>query len=311
MSGRGRGGQKRSGPADRSDRSGQRRPGRGGDGPAQIQPGVFPIDTGTAEILPDPWTDGAWLLKVNGAESSQLNPGRPLEMGFEYMRWAAAVIMHRWTPDTPLRVLHLGGAGCTLARWVHAWYPASRQTAVELDAGLAQAARERFGLPRAPALRIRVEEAGATLAGAHPSSRDVVIRDVFAGTGPSDHVTPAHLTGAEAAQAAARTVGPDGLYLVNFGGGPDLAQARREAATLQGVFATVAVIADPQMLKGRRRGNIILAACQGPLTRSAAGGRDGLVRHLLADPLPARLVEPTADFAAGARPLEASLRPVP
>ena len=243
-------------------------------------------------------------------ESSQLNPGQPLEMGFEYMRWAAAVMMHRWTPDTPLRVLHLGGAGCTLARWARAWFPDSRQTAVELDAGLALAARERFGLPRAPALRIRVEEAGATLAGAHPDSRDVIIRDVFAGTGPSDQITPPHLTGLEAAEAAARTVGTGGLYLVNFGGGPDLTLARREVSTLRQSFATVGVIADSQMLKGRRRGNIILAACQDELTRPAAGGRDGLVRHLLADPLPARLIEPAADFAAGAPHLTAALQTV-
>lgn len=306
MSGRGRGGGKWSGSADRPGRG----RGRGGVEAAEIEPGEFPIDTGTAEVLPDPWTDGAWLLKVNGVESSQLNPGQPLEMGFEYMRWAAAVMMHRWTPDTPLRVLHLGGAGCTLARWARAWFPDSRQTAVELDAGLALAARERFGLPRAPALRIRVEEAGATLAGAHPDSRDVIIRDVFAGTGPSDQITPPHLTGLEAGEAAARTVGPGGLYLVNFGGGPDLTLARREVSTLRQSFATVGVIADSQMLKGRRRGNIILAACQDELTRPAAGGRDGLVRHLLADPLPARLIEPAADFAAGAPHLTAALQTV-
>lgn len=275
---------------------------RGGEHP-QIVPGVFAISSGTAEILPDLWTDGAWLLKVNGAESSQLNPDRPLEMGFEYMRWAAAVIMHRWAPDTALRLLHLGGAGCTLARWAAAWYPQARQTAVELDAGLAHAARERFALPRTPALRIRVDEAGQVLAAARPDSRDVVIRDVFAGTGPGDQTTPAHLTGVDAARAAARTLGSGGLYLVNFGGGPDLSMARREAATLREAFGTVALIADAQMLKGRRRGNIIFAACQDELSRSQLGGRDALVRHLLSDPLPSRLVEPVEDFAAGARPL--------
>ncbi|MFC7401448.1 spermidine synthase [Citricoccus sp. GCM10030269] len=289
---------------------------RGSAGP-QIEPGVFPIDAGTAEVTRDPFTDGAWLLKLNGAESSQLNPDSPLDMGFEYMRWMAAVMRHRWDPSARLRVLHLGGAGCTLARWAAAWYPDSRQTAVELDAGLAALARDHFALPRAPHLKIRVGEAGEVLAGAHEASRDVVIRDVFAGSVPEDQVTPGHLLGVDAAEQAARAVG-DGIYLVNHGGGPDLTAARREAATLGEVFATVVAVADPQMLKGRRRGNIVFAATNGSLTSAGAGAvvrpgpapRDALVRDLLADPLPARLVEPVADFAAGAKPFdEPLLRP--
>jgi spermidine synthase len=282
------------------------RPGtRGGEAPG-IEPGVFPIDSGTAEILRDPFTDGAWLLKLNGAESSQLNPEDPLDLGFEYMRWIAAVVMHRWGPEESLRILHLGAAGCTLARWAAAWYPDSRQTAVELDAGLATLARDRFALPRAPRLRIRVGEAGEVLAGAREASRDVIVRDVFAGTTPEDQATPGHLMGLDAARHARRVLGPEGIYLVNHGGGPDLATARREAATLGAVFGTVVAIADPQMLKGRRRGNIVFAATDGRVTARDGGGalsRDALVRHLLADPLPARLVDPVTDFAAGARPL--------
>ncbi|NUL47647.1 fused MFS/spermidine synthase [Cellulosimicrobium funkei] len=272
----------------------------GSAGPA-IEPGVYPIDAGTAEITRDPFSEGAWLLTLNGAESSQLNPDTPLELGFEYMRWMAAVMMHRWDPGEPLRILHLGGAGCTLARWAAAWYPGARQTAVELDAGLAALARERFALPRAPQLRIRVGEAGEVLAGAHPGSRDVVIRDVFAGTRPEDQATPGHLLGVEAARAAARVVG-EGIYLVNHGGGPDLTAARREAATLREAFSTVAALADPQMLKGRRRGNIVFAASNGRLTADGSTRRDALVRHLLSDPLPTRLVEPLEAFAGGARP---------
>lgn len=296
----GRGGGKTSGKT--SGKTGSRG-GRGGAAAtaSPIEPGVYPIDAGTAEVSPDPFSDGAWLLTLNGAESSQLNPDTPLDLGFEYMRWMAAVMMHRWEPTEPLRLLHLGGAGCTLARWAAAWYPTARQTAVELDAGLAALARERFALPRAPQLRIRVGEAGEVLAGAHPGSRDVVIRDVFAGTRPEDQATPAHLLGAEAAHAAARVVG-EGIYLVNHGGGPDLSAARREAATLREAFSTVAALADPQMLKGRRRGNIVFAASNGPLTAPGSTRRDALVRHLLSDPLPTRLVEPLDTFTAGARP---------
>ena len=82
------------------------------------------------------------------------------------------------------------------------------------------------------------------------------------------------------------------------------AVARSRASTATAVTAsraTVAALADPQMLKGRRRGNIVFAASNGPLTGGGAR-RDALVRHLLSDPLPTRLVEPLDDFTAGARP---------
>ncbi|MDY6056017.1 spermidine synthase [Micrococcus sp.] len=289
-----------------------------------ITPGTFPISSGAAEILPDPWTDGVFLLKVNGVESSQLNPDRPETLGFEYMRWSAAVLRHRFAPDVDrLRVLHLGGAGCTFARWVtHVW-PQAHQLAVELDAGLAALARERFALPRAPQLKIRVGEAGEVLAGLRPETREVIVRDVFAPEdlpfptpersgdlpfpererrGEGVHVTPAHLTGLTAAAHAARVLVPGGVYLLNIGGGPDLTSVRREVAALTATFPHVEVMADPAMLKGRRRGNVIAAASTLPLAAEALGGRAGLARDLLADALPARLVDDVGRFVAGAAP---------
>ena len=175
----------------------------GAAGPAGIEPGVHAITHGTAEIREDAFEPGAFILYVNGVESSPLDPERPERMAFEYMRWAAAAVRAHWPEPTPLRALHLGGAGCALARWVDHAYPGSHQTAVEIDAGLAALARERFGLPRAPALRIRVADAAEVLATAHPASRDLIIRDVFA-PDPTDltgarHITPPGLTGLDAA----------------------------------------------------------------------------------------------------------------
>lgn len=270
-----------------------------------IEAGTFPISSGTATIEPDPWSPGAWLLRVNGVESSQLNPDTPEEMGFEYMRWAAAVLTHRFPTDLRIRVLHLGGAGCTFARWVSAVYPQAHQVAVELDAGLAELARTRFDLPRAPQLKIRVGEAGEVLAGMHPGTREVVFRDVFApASDEADalHVTPEHLTTTAAAASAASVLTAGGVYVLNIGGGPDLTSVRQEVAALREVFAHVEVMADPTMLKGRRRGNVIAAASDAPLTDDALGGRAALARTLLSDPVPARLVDSVDTFVAGVRP---------
>lgn len=274
-----------------------------------IVPGVHEISHGTAEIREDPYEPGAFVLYVNGVESSPLDPDHPERMGFEYMRWAAAAVRAHWPEPVPLRALHLGGAGCALARWVDHAHPGSHQTAVEIDAGLAALARERFDLPRAPALRIRVADAAHVLATAHPASRDLVIRDVFA-PDPTDptgarHITPPALTGLASAQAAARVLAPGGLYVLNVGGGPDLASVRADVAAVVACFAHVEVIADPPMLKGRRRGNVIVAASDVPVARPGAHApagvdpRDGLARALRMDAFPARLAEDPRGFPAG------------
>ena len=51
-----------------------------------IEPGIYEIDSGTAEIKPDPFSPGAWVLLLNGVQSSQIIPDEPQRLGFEYMR---------------------------------------------------------------------------------------------------------------------------------------------------------------------------------------------------------------------------------
>ncbi|OMH32330.1 spermidine synthase [Tersicoccus sp. Bi-70] len=256
--------------------------------------GVYPIDTGTAELAPDPYRDGAWQLLVNGVLSSHWVPDDPAALDFEYMRWIAALLRDRFDDDAALRVLHLGGAGCSLARWAHAVYPASRQVAVEIDAALAALVRDRFDLPRAPMLRLRVGEARGVTESLTPGTRDVVIRDVFAGA-----VTPEPLTTLEFTRAVDRLLDTRGVYVANCGDRPDLTLARGEAATIAAVFEHTVAIADPPMFKGRRWGNIILAGSHTPLEPSPA-----LRRTLLTDAVPAQVWDDAQvrRFAAGSRP---------
>lgn len=221
-------------------------------------------------------------MSINGAHSSHIDPDDPLALDFEYMRYLAAVIADRHPPTAALRVLHLGGAACALPRYVAAAYPASRQVAVEIDAELARLVREWFDLPRAPRLRIRVGDGRAVAASLVSESRDVVIRDAFGGEPPR---TPVHLTTAEFTAEVRRVLTPGGLYLANCGDSRDLRLARSEIATIGSVFDHLALIADAGMLKGRRTGNIVIAASDAPIRASST-----LVRSLLADPLPAQAV---------------------
>ena len=110
--------------------------------------------------------------------------GEPRQLDFEYMRWIAAVVslhVEEHLDAAKLRITHLGGGACSMARYFADLYPTSRNTVVELDAKLAEYVRAWFDIPKAPRVKIRVGEAGAVTATFAPASRDVLIRDVFAG----------------------------------------------------------------------------------------------------------------------------------
>ncbi|GAC78734.1 spermidine synthase [Gordonia malaquae] len=250
--------------------------------------GVFDISTGTAELVHS--IDGGWLLSINGAQSSHIDPDRPEQLDFEYMRQAAAAIADRYRePSTPLRVLHLGGAACALPRSLAQRYPQSRHVAVEIDAELARLAREWFDLPRAPRLRIRVGDARDVTESLLPQTRDVVMRDAFSGS-----LTPEHLTTVEFTQAVQKVLVPGGLYIANCGDRRDLNSVRSEVSTIGEVFENIALISDPAMFKGRRSGNIVVVASDGAVPDSA-----DLERTLRSDPEPARLMTENAARAFG------------
>ncbi|RJT79998.1 spermidine synthase [Arthrobacter cheniae] len=257
--------------------------------------GEFPIDTGTCELEPDPYNADGWVLRINGVPSSHIDLADPLHLDFEYMRWIASLVDSRWSSTERLRALHLGGGACSLARRFAASHPQARQVVVELDGRLADLVREWFDLPRAPLVRIRVGEARAVTESLSENSRDLVIRDVFAGA-----VTPEPLITREFTRAAKRVLAADGVYVVNCGDSPNLAMAKREAATIGAEFEHTVIIADPAMLKGRRYGNVIIAGSDAPL-----GGDPGLVRGLLGGGVPAHLWQDARvrAFAAGAQVL--------
>ncbi|WP_157803645.1 spermidine synthase [Luteimicrobium subarcticum] len=221
---------------------------------ADLPTGPLPTTTGTVELVPDP-DRNAVTVHVNGVPSSYVDLDDPGLLTFEYMQQMAAVIDGS-APPGPLRAVHLGAAGCSLPRWVEHSRPGSTQTAVDLDTELLERAREWFDLPRAPRLRLRPGDARAVLATLRDGSADVVVRDVFAGDR-----TPDHLTTTGMAHEVWRVLTPDGLYLVNCADRPPLALARAEVATLRAAGARdVVMIAEPAVLRGRRYGNLVLAA---------------------------------------------------
>jgi spermidine synthase len=221
----------------------------------------------------------------------------PGYLDFEYVRRIGHVIDEAAPAGQPLRVLHLGAGALTLARYVASTRPGSPQLAVEVDAALVDLIRLRLP-PRNPRLRVRVGDARTELERLRPGSFDVVIADVFAGGR-----TPAHLTSAEFWAAAQRVVrgtsrgSRDGVVAANVADGAPLAHTKAQVATARAIFPHACLIADAAVLRGRRFGNLVLAASREPLPV------DALTRRTAGDPMPGRVVygADLARFTGGAK----------
>jgi len=265
---------------------------RDGTGPEAGGPGAG----GPVELVGDLDRPGAWTLLVGGVPQSHVDLEDPRHLELEYMRRLGHLIDLAAPTGEPLRVLHLGGGGLTLARYVAATRPGSHQLAAESEPEVARLVRRRLPLDRRGTGRIavRVDDARAVLKQARAGSFDVVVADVFAGAR-----TPAHLTSVEFTRAAARALAPSGIYAANIGDGPPLAHARGRVAAVRSEFPHACVIAEAAVLRGRRFGNLVVAASGRELPVA------GLIRRAAADPFPARVVEGAAldRFVAGSRPI--------
>lgn len=195
------------------------------------------------------------ILLIDGMESSFHDLDDPAHLDFEYMQHMAAVLDSFWGETTSVRALHLGGAGCSLATAWNAMRPGSSQTAIERDGELTRLAREWFDLPRAPRLKIRHADARQAVEGFPENRWDVVVRDVFV-----QSQVPEHLADDATARAVRRTLVDGGLYLVNLTDAPPLPATRRELRILNAVFPHVRTVIDPAIRRGRRFGNVVLAA---------------------------------------------------
>lgn len=190
---------------------------------------------------------------LDSYESSCINLADPTDLEFEYMQQMTATV-DAFIPDRSLEALHLGGCACALPVAWDAVRPGSSQTVVEINGELAHAMRELFELPRAPGLKIRVDEAFAAISSMRPERFDVIVRDVF--TGPT---TLPPLRSLEFFERAHEVLRPGGLLLVNcvHGRGND---AREDSAAALKVFEHVSVVSEGKILTGGRCGNVVIVA---------------------------------------------------
>ena len=209
-----------------------------------------------AVIEPDRWVPGAYTLIVDGTPQSHVNLEDPTQLFFEYVQRIGHVIDQLAAPGQPITAVHLGAGAFTLPRYVEATRPGSRQQVIELETDLVDFVREHLPLPRQASIRVRHGDARAVLEKLPAGLRgevDLLVVDVFSGAR-----TPAHVTSVEFYRSAVAMLKPDGIIAINAADGPGLAFARGQAATLLSVSGDAAALAETQILKGRRFGNVVL-----------------------------------------------------
>jgi spermidine synthase len=227
--------------------------------------------TRVVEVVPDRDRPRAATVRVDGTEQSHVDLDDPTHLEFDYVRRMADVVDTAWAPGVQVRTLHVGGAGMTLARYVAATRPRSRQLVLEPDAELTALVRAELPLPERSGIRVRAEDGRAGVASLRDAAYDLVVVDAFAGAR-----VPADLVTCEWYADVARVAGPQGLVLLNLADRAPFPFVRDALRAVETALPHVVVSAEPATLKGRRHGNVLVVASRAPvdpapLARRAAG----------------------------------------
>jgi spermidine synthase len=216
-----------------------------------------------ARVVPDPQRPTGRLLVLDTLSHSYVDLADPTYLHFRYVRLFAGVI-DATAPAGPLDVVHVGGGGWTMPRYLQATRPGTTSLVLEIDPGLVELSRRQLGLRTGPDLAARIGDGRLSMALLPPAGADVVVGDAFGGL-----AVPWHLTTAEFAASVRAALRPGGVYVMNVIDYPPLRFAKAEVATLSQVFEHVAVLAPPDLLSGDRGGNYVLVASRAPLDDDA------------------------------------------
>jgi len=247
---------------------------------------------GAAELLADADRPSGWVLLIDRVRQSYVDLNDPTYLDFEYMRTLADVIDA--VDPGPLAVTHVGGGAGTLARYIATTRPGSSQIILEPDEALTALVRARLPFPRGARIRIRPVGGRDGVAALGEGSADIVILDAFHGAR-----VPAELTTSEFVAEVVRVLRPGGLLLVNIADGPPLTYVRRLLATIRAQLPEVLLVGDAGVLRGRRFGNLEIAASRTSLPTEA------VVRAAAGAMFPLRVVHGSAlaELIGRARPL--------
>ena len=234
--------------------------GNAGRGWREVAAGVAEqVDFGAARLVPDPRRRGGWTLLVEEVQQSYVDLNDPTHLHFEYARMIAAVVDAAAPGGEPLRVLHLGGGALTLPRYLAATRPGARQVVVERDRRLVALVERMLPLPAGADIQVRIGDARQTVTSVADARFDLVIGDVYHAAQIAQSICDPGFVA-----EVARVLRPDGIYAVNVADMAPLSLSRSQVSTLQTSFVDLCMLVRPELLRGRRYGNVVLAAAKRP-----------------------------------------------
>jgi spermidine synthase len=160
----------------------------------------------------------------------------PSHLEFTYTQWFGDVLSAVAPEGQPLDVLHIGGGGFTMPRYLRAEHPGSTSVVLELDPLLVRLSEQELDLELGDDIEVLTGDARQTIRRVDRGAFDVVIGDAFGGV-----AVPWHLATREFAVTIHDRLRPGGVYTMNVVdyGARDFLRA--EVATLGTVFEHVAI----------------------------------------------------------------------
>jgi spermidine synthase len=196
-----------------------------------------------------------YLLELDDMQQSVVDLSDPTRLVFDYVRRIGDVIdaMPPRRPE-PIRVLHVGGAAMTLARYVAATRPRSAQIVLEPSEELIEKVRSEAPLPPRSGIKVRPVDGLTGIKAVRDGSQDVVILDAFA-----SGVVPDELTSSGFVEEVRRVLAPGGAFVANLVDKPPFPRVRSLVASARDL-GSLAVGVEPSTMKGRRAGNVIVVS---------------------------------------------------
>ncbi|MFD3406633.1 fused MFS/spermidine synthase [Kribbella sp. NPDC058693] len=217
-----------------------------------------------ARVVADPSREGGRTLYLDQLRHSYVDLDDPTYLEFEYIKNFAAAINGSWPAEKPLDVLHVGGGGLTMPRYLTATRPGSKHQVYEIDPAVVELDKKELGVRTGPDLAVTVKDGRLGVRDEATDGQDLVIMDAFSGQS-----VPWHLTTRELITDVRRVLRPDGIYLINVIDHGPARFAKAEVKTVQAVFPYVGEI----VRTNGSGGNFVLIASDRPLDVPAISSR--------------------------------------
>jgi SAM-dependent methyltransferase len=215
-------------------------------------------------VRTDPADPDIRVLVLDDLDHSAVDLADPTHLRFAYTRRFADTIDTAFAPGVPLDVVHVGGGGFTMPRWLAATRPGSASTVLEVDEGVVELGRRELAVGEIPGVDVRIGDARSLLAALPDASADVVVGDAFGARS-----VPWHLATAEFVTDVHRVLRNDGVYVLNVIDHDPWRLLAAEVTTLAHKFPHVALLARPEQLGPGGGGNAVIVASDLPIDVAA------------------------------------------